>query len=69
MAIPCLGIEPEDDTALVLLLIKVIVFGARVVKLVSPGTLFICYGRLGLLVLKLPVLLPGPLELIPREIV
>ena len=61
-------IEPEEDTALVLLFINVIVFGARVVKLVSPGAL-ICCGLLGRLVLKLPVLLPGPLELIPRELV
>jgi len=68
IAIPCLGIEPEEETALVLLFINVIVLGALVVKLVRPGAL-IWLGRLGLLVLKLPVLLPGLLELIPRELV
>jgi hypothetical protein len=39
IAIPCFGIEPEEETALVLLFINVIVFGALVVKLVSPGAL------------------------------
>jgi hypothetical protein len=68
IAIPCFGIEPEEETAFVLLFINVIVLGALVVKLVSPGALIWC-GRLGLLVLRLPVLLPGPLELIPRELV
>ena len=42
IAIPYLGIEPDDDTGLLfLLLIRVIVFGALVVKLVMPGTLWI----------------------------
>ena len=39
IAIPCFGIEPEEETAFVLLFINVIVLGALVVKLVSPGAL------------------------------
>jgi hypothetical protein len=39
IAIPCFGIEPEEETALVLLFINVIVLGALVVKLVRPGAL------------------------------
>ena len=39
IAIPCFGIEPEEENALFLLFINVIVLGALVVKLVRPGAL------------------------------